>query len=120
MNVENGIELHHDGDLPARSGLGTSSAFSVGLISAAANLTNINFEKFMLAKKAIHVEQNLLGDPVGVQDQVATAYGGFNNIKIDRNGNFQVEPIVIDVNKSLTLNSEILLFFTGIQKSLKI
>ena len=116
MNVENGIELHHDGDLPARSGLGTSSAFCVGLLRSASIFMNKNFDKFSLASQAIHVEQNLLKDPVGLQDQIATSYGGFNNIQIKRNGKFDVQKVLIDNDKSSLLNSELLLFFTGIQR----
>ena len=116
MNIPNCIEMHHDGDLPARSGLGTSSSFSVGLINASAKLMEEDYLKDQLAKKAIHVEQNLLGDPVGVQDQIAAAYGGFNNIVIDRYGNFKVIPIPSDEEKLVKLNSEMLLFFTGIQR----
>ena len=117
--IINSIEMHHDGDLPARSGLGTSSAFSVGLINAAGKYMDKIYSKEELAKKAIYVEQNLLKDPVGVQDQIATSYGGFNNIEIDRDGGFKVNPIQIDKERLNNLNNDMLLFFTGIQRESK-
>ena len=75
--LEQGLEIHHDGDLPARSGLGSSSAFSVGLINAICSLEGKKVSKRFLSDYAIHLEQNILKENVGSQDQIAVAFGGF-------------------------------------------
>src|SRR5688572_12881604 len=80
LGVTKGLEIHHDGDLPARSGLGSSSAFTVGLISAIHALEGRYSSKDVLASEAIHIEQCMLREAVGVQDQISTAFGGFNHI----------------------------------------
>src|SRR5438309_4036074 len=81
-----GIEIHHDGDLPARSGLGSSSAFTVGLINALHALSGRYVSKDVLASEAIHVEHCVLREPVGLQDQISAAFGGFNHITFNRDG----------------------------------
>ena len=81
LGVESGLEIHHDGDLPARSGLGSSSSFTVGLLNALRAHKHGRYSKQNLAEDAIHIEQNVIGEFVGSQDQVAAAYGGFNSIK---------------------------------------
>ena len=80
LNWKEGLEIHHDGDLPARSGLGSSSSFTVGLINALNALQGRHSSKKELALNAIHVEQNIIKEAVGSQDQVAAAYGGLNRI----------------------------------------
>src|SRR6202008_3514299 len=80
LGLERGVEIHHDGDLPARSGMGSSSAFTVGLLHALYALKGQMANKQQLAKESIEVEQNWLKENVGSQDQVATAYGGLNHI----------------------------------------
>src|ERR1041385_1486934 len=80
MGMEEGVEIHHVADLPARTGLGTSSAFTVGLLQGLFALNDRMCDKHTLALKAIHVEQDLLNEAVGAQDQVCAAYGGFNRI----------------------------------------
>src|SRR5437667_610609 len=92
FQTDRGLEIHHDGDLPARSGLGSSSAFTVGLISALYALQGKMAGKQALAREAIHVERDLLGEAVGDQDQIAAAYGGLNRIEIRTDGNFTVTP----------------------------
>ena len=82
LKVGKGIEIHHDGDLPARSGVGSSSAFTVGLINAVHALDGRHIAKEALANEAIHVEQRVLREHVGLQDQVSAAFGGFNHIAI--------------------------------------
>jgi D-glycero-alpha-D-manno-heptose-7-phosphate kinase len=86
---DKGLEIHHDGDLPARSGLGSSSSFTVGLLHAIAALKGSYVSKEQLAKDALHIEQNVIGEAVGSQDQIAAAYGGFNRIEFKRSGNPQ-------------------------------
>jgi len=80
MRWERGLEVHHDGDLPARSGLGSSSSFTVGLLHALSALKGQYVSKDQLARDAIHIEQNVIGESVGSQDQVAAAYGGFGGL----------------------------------------
>jgi D-glycero-alpha-D-manno-heptose-7-phosphate kinase len=80
-----GLEIHHDGDLPARSGLGSSSSFTVGLINALAALDGRMVSKERLAKNAIYIEQDIIKENVGSQDQVSAAFGGFNRIEFLRN-----------------------------------
>lgn len=108
-----GLEIHHQGDLPARTGMGSSSSFTVGLIKALTALRGQMISKHDLAVKAIELEQNVLKELVGSQDQVAAAYGGFNAIHFLQNGDFRVEPVTIPVSRLLELQSRLLLFYTG-------
>ena len=87
------LEIHHYGDLPARSGVGSSSAFAVGLILALHNLKKQNLSKISLAQEAIHLEQIDLKENVGSQDQIACTYGGFNKIEFKTNGEFKVNHV---------------------------
>lgn len=114
--VKNGLEMHHDGDLPARSGLGTSSSFCVGLINTLYALNKEFISQKELANEAIYVEQKLLKETVGVQDQIAAAFGGFNRINIFKDGTFEVEPITISLQRLKLLQNNLLLFFTGISR----
>ena len=108
-----GLEIHHQGDLPARSGIGSSSTFSVGLIKALTALRGQIISKHDLALKAIELEQSVLKENVGSQDQVAAAYGGFNVIRFLTNGDVQVEPVTISLSRIVELRSRLLLFYTG-------
>ena len=110
--VKDGLEIHHDGDLPARSGLGSSSSFTVGLLNALEAQQGKLISKNELAKKAIHIEQNLIRENVGSQDQIATAYGGFNKISFFNNGEFFVQPIITSNERIQELNNNLMLFFT--------
>jgi D-glycero-alpha-D-manno-heptose-7-phosphate kinase len=116
LQVSDGIEVHHDGDLPARSGLGSSSAFTVGLIHALRALRGQQSSKSELASGALHVEQNLIGENVGSQDQVVVAYGGLNRIDFPVSGDFSVQPVVMLRDKQELLNDHMMLFFTGITR----
>lgn len=109
----NGLEIHHDGDLPARSGLGSSSAFSVGLLHAIYALKGMMVSQVRLAREAIHIEQVLLKEHVGSQDQVATALGGFNKLSFRRDGIFTASPIILMSNRLKEFHSHLMLFFTG-------
>ncbi len=115
LNIKKNIEIHYDGDLPGKSGLGSSSAFTVGLLNAAYCYKNkkINKNKFDLGLKAIHVEQNLNKEKVGSQDQTAVAVGGFNNIHFKRNGIIQIKKINLKNDFKKKLNRNFLLFSTG-------
>ena len=108
-----GLEIHHQGDLPARAGMGSSSSFSVGLIKALTALRGQMISKHDLAQKAIELEKTVLKEHVGSQDQVAAAYGGFNVIYFSRDGSIRVEPVTIPASRVLELQSRLLLFYTG-------
>ena len=94
MGIDEGVEIHHVADLPARTGLGTSSAFTVGLLLGLYGLKDQMRNKHALAADAIHVEQNVIGEAVGSQDQVSAAYGGFNRINFNTDGSFQVRQVI--------------------------
>lgn len=115
-NITRGLEIHHDGDLPARSGLGSSSSFTVGLIHALKALNGQMACKEDLAKDAIHVEQNLIKENVGSQDQVSAAFGGFNKIEFHRNDSFTVEPVILPRERQRELESHLMLCFTGFSR----
>jgi D-glycero-alpha-D-manno-heptose-7-phosphate kinase len=115
-NYVDGLEIHHDGDLPARSGLGSSSSFTVGMLNAMNALKGIHSSPNKLASTAIHIEQNLIKECVGSQDQISAAYGGFNEIEFYKDGTFSVEPIIISQDRSQNLNDHLMLFFTGIYR----
>ncbi len=115
--MESGVEISHSGDLPARSGLGSSSAFTVGLLNAVNALQGRMSGKHDLACEAVHVERDILKEHVGVQDQIATAYGGFNKITILPNGKFSVEPVILPQGRLRELQSHFLLFFTGVSRN---
>jgi D-glycero-alpha-D-manno-heptose-7-phosphate kinase len=117
LKVGRGLEIHHDGDLPARSGLGSSSAFTVGLINAVYALDGRHVAKEKLANEAIHVEQCVLRERVGLQDQVSAAFGGFNHIAIAQNGTYSVMPIVLPPERLHALQSHLMLVFTGISRT---
>ena len=114
--MHQGLEIHHDGDLPARSGLGSSSAFTVGLLHALYALRSQMTSKAKLANEAIHLEQNLLKEAVGIQDQIAVSYGGINLIEINRDGSYLVKPVILPAARVRELQDHLLLFFTGISR----
>jgi len=116
LNIARGLELNHDGDLPARSGLGSSSTFTVGLLNALHALQGRMPTKKQLARDALHVEQELIGETVGSQDQVAAAYGGFNHITFMQSGDFSVRPVTILPERVAELNGRLMLFYTGIRR----
>jgi D-glycero-alpha-D-manno-heptose-7-phosphate kinase len=114
--VKEGVELHHDGDLPARSGLGSSSSFTVALIQALAALNGAMKTKEQLAKEAIHVEQDIIKEHVGSQDQISAAFGGFNRIVFQKDNSFSVNPIILPSSRLQELQSHLMLFFTGLTR----
>ncbi len=116
FGIERGLEIHHDGDLPARSGLGSSSSFVVGLLNALYALKGKYSPKMALATGAIHIEQNVLKEAVGSQDQVSAAFGGFNRIDFHEDDTFSVRPIIVDGARRARLDENLLLFFTGITR----
>ena len=116
-DIRRGIELSNQCDLPARSGLGSSSTFSAALIMAIKALKGKMISKDDLARETIYLEREVLKENVGVQDQIATVYGGLNHIIIDHSGNFKVEPLIINEKRRQHFNDHLLLFFTGVSRT---
>lgn len=114
--VDRGLEIHHDGDLPARSGLGSSSSFTVGLVHALHALRGQYVSKEELATQAILLEQDVMHENVGSQDQVSAAFGGFNRIEFRPDGGFDVDPIVLPKERQLELHAHLMLCFTGFSR----
>lgn len=106
------IRLSYEADLPARSGLGTSSSFAVGMLNAFYALKGKYVNKKRLADEAIYLERILCDEAGGWQDQIAAAFGGFNRIDFSKDG-YTVRPIVISPERKAQLNNNLLMFFTG-------
>jgi D-glycero-alpha-D-manno-heptose-7-phosphate kinase len=117
LNIERGLEIHHDGDLPARSGMGSSSAFTVGLLNALYALKGTVPSKRQLALESIHIEQEMLRETVGSQDQIQAAYGGLNHITFHADDEFSVRPVTISRERIQELNFHLMLFYTGIKRT---
>ena len=117
MHVTEGIEIHHDGDLPARTGLGSSSSFTVGLLHALYALKGVMPTAMRLSQQAIRVEQDILREHVGCQDQVTAAFGGLNRIHFGRNDDIQVMPLIVGQARVDELQSHLLLVFTGFTRT---
>ncbi len=116
LKLKKGLEIHYDGDLPARSGMGSSSAFTVGLIKALFCLLDKKISNLDIAKKAIYFEQKIMKEIVGSQDQLATAVGGFNKIIFNKKNNFQFYPI--NKTKNLAnLEKNLLLIYSGSKRT---
>jgi len=111
-----GLEIHHDGDLPARSGLGSSSAFTVGFLNALKAHQGKRVSPYWLAQKAIDVERNWLKEAVGVQDQIAVAHGGFNKVKFLPDGSYEVSPARLSPEVRKRFDGHLLLCFTGVSR----
>ena len=107
------IRLTYEADLPARSGLGTSSSFAVGMLNAFHCLKGKYADKKMLADQAIYLERELCGEAGGWQDQIAAAFGGMNRIEFNKDGTYDVRPIIIHPERKQQLNDNLLMFFTG-------
>jgi D-glycero-alpha-D-manno-heptose-7-phosphate kinase len=116
MGIDEGVEIHHVADLPARTGLGTSSAFTVGVLLGLHALKNEMRDKYTLASEAIHVEQDLLQESVGAQDQVSAAYGGFNRIDFHTDGSIEVKRMLTSPNRLAELEQHLALYFTGFSR----
>jgi D-glycero-alpha-D-manno-heptose-7-phosphate kinase len=117
LKIERGVELHHDGDLPARSGMGSSSAFTVSLLNALHALRGEMATKQQLAREAIHIEQDVLQETVGSQDQVLVAHGGLRHVRFQPDGEIEVAPLVLPSGRIAELKSHLLLIYTGIMRT---
>lgn len=113
--INKGLEIHYDGDLPSKSGMGSSSCFTTGLMNALNTYKVKKITKMELARKTIFFEQKVLNEIVGSQDQVAAAFGGFNKITFSKKNQINVKKI--KSNYLETLNSNLLLIYTGIQRN---
>ncbi len=116
MDIQDGVEIHHDGDLPARTGLGSSSSFTVGLLHTLYALKGIMPTKTQLAQDAINIEQNILKENVGSQDQVLASFGGFNKVIFKADDSFQINPIIIDGDRLQQLQDHLMFCFTGFSR----
>lgn len=116
LGMSEGVEIHHIADLPARTGLGTSSAFTVGLLHGLYALRNQMRDKHSLAMEAIKVEQEILEEAVGAQDQVSAAYGGFNRINFNTDGSVDVNRILTPGDRLGELEGNLALYFTGFSR----
>jgi D-glycero-alpha-D-manno-heptose-7-phosphate kinase len=116
MGIKDGLEIHHDADLPARSGLGSSSSFTVGLLNALYALDSRMISKRDLGREAIRIEQEVLKEDVGSQDQLWAAYGGFNRIDFHPDGNFSVAPFILSPARRAELSQSLMMFFTGFSR----
>lgn len=114
--ISKDLEVNIAADLPSFSGLGSSSAFTVGLINGLCKYKDLNFTKHKLATEAIRIEQDILKEKVGSQDQVFAVYGGLNRINFHKNGEIKVDNININKTRLKELESSLLIFFTGITR----
>ena len=112
-----GLEIFHQGDLPARSGIGSSSSFTVGLLNAMYALKGKALDKEQLAKESIHIEQEVIKETVGSQDQISVSYGGLNHIRFFKDASFAVNTMKIGKNRLNELNEHLLLFYTGVPRT---
>jgi D-glycero-alpha-D-manno-heptose-7-phosphate kinase len=117
LGVDRGLEIHHDGDLPARSGVGSSSAFTVGLLHAVHGLYGRMPSQRQLAEEGIRIEQDVLRECVGSQDQVLAAYGGLNHVVFHPGGGFTVHPVTLAKARVDELSRRLMLFYTGTSRT---
>ena len=114
--IADGLEIHHDSDLPKQTGLGTSSSFAVGMLNALSRLEGKTVPSMDLAAEATYVERVLCRENVGSQDQVTTAIGGLNRIDFGRNGEIQVTPLGMPPQRVAEFQQRLMLFFTGFSR----
>ena len=117
LGIKKGIEMVHNADLPARSGLGSSSTFTVGLLNALYAMKNQMVTKRELALNAIKLEQNIIGEAVGSQDQTIAAFGGFNLIEFNKTQTFQVQEMPVSESRLKSLQENLILCFTGFART---
>ncbi|GHV83913.1 GHMP kinase [Spirochaetia bacterium] len=116
MKIPYGIDMYYNADIPSRSGMGSSSAFTVGLLRALYGMLGKIISDRSLAQEAIHIEQDLIGEAVGCQDQIAAAFGGLNHIQFHKDGNFEVNPMTLTKQRFQELNDHLILVYTGVQR----
>ena len=117
LKIDPKVEIHHVGDLPARSGIGSSSSFTVGLLNALYGLKEKMVKPKKLAEEAIHVEQNLIGESVGVQDQIMAAHGGFRWLEFGKGNVWSTRNVILPKDYVRRLSEHVLLGFSGISRT---
>jgi D-glycero-alpha-D-manno-heptose-7-phosphate kinase len=117
QDILTGVEVQHHGDLPARSGMGSSSSFTVGMLNCTRAYLGLMSSPEWLAREAIRIEQDVIKENVGSQDQIWAAYGGLNTINFQKDGSFRVTPIVISDERREDLEDHMMLFFTGFSRT---
>jgi D-glycero-alpha-D-manno-heptose-7-phosphate kinase len=117
LQITSGVEIHHEADLPARSGTGSSSAFTVGLLNALYAMQGRMISRRELTLNAIHVEQNMIREHVGSQDQALTAHGGLNYIQFHPNDEMTLTPVTLSASRLEEFQSHLMLFFTGLSRT---
>jgi D-glycero-alpha-D-manno-heptose-7-phosphate kinase len=117
LAIDKGIDIVHHGDLPAQSGLGSSSTFTVGLLHALSAIKHEMWTKRELALRAIKIEQDNIGESVGSQDQTAAAFGGLNRIDFGGANEISVSPVILRPSKLESLEQHLMLFFTGLSRT---
>ena len=117
LGIEQGIELHSAADVPAGCGLGTSSSFTVALLNALHAYKSEFINQRQLAEEACHIEIDLIGEPIGKQDQYMAAFGGLTCLTFEKNGGVTVEPLRISEEALDRLESNLVLFFTGKERN---
>ena len=116
LDIRYGVDLNYNADIPARSGIGSSSSFTVGLVHALYGLNGKMISKKHLANDAIHIEQNLIREAVGSQDQIAASFGGLNHIVFNKDMSYDVRPMIIGEERIKEFSDHMLLLFTGFQR----
>ena len=117
LGLVRNLEIHHDADLPARCGMGSSSSFTVGLLNALRALQGKMTSRKDLMVESIHIEQDLVKETVGSQDQALAAYGGLNHIDFSPNGEISVRPLTLSVERVSDFSDHMMLFYTGIKRT---
>lgn len=116
LKIKKGVEIHHDGDLPARTGLGSSSSFTAGLLNSVYALKGEMVTKEQLARESIYIEQEMCQENVGCQDQVLATYGGLNYIHFNKNETFRVVKVTIQEEIRRNFQDHLMLYFTGFSR----
>jgi D-glycero-alpha-D-manno-heptose-7-phosphate kinase len=116
INLDGGIEINYVGDLPARTGLGSSSSFTVGLLHALHAFKGELVSNGQLAAEAVYVEQEMIKERVGVQDQYTCAHGGLLHLQFAPDGSVKVSPIPLRAERRAELQAHLMLFYTGIRR----
>lgn len=116
LNINFSLDIGYFGDLPSNSGMGSSSTFTVALLGALYQLLGLEKSKVDIVKDAIKIERKILKEIVGIQDQINAAFGGFNFVDIEKNGNFKVQEVNISTEKLKKFSSRLLLVYTGISR----
>jgi D-glycero-alpha-D-manno-heptose-7-phosphate kinase len=117
QRVSNGVEVQYHGDMPASSGIGSSSSFTTGLLRAVWAYHGLASSPERLARETIRIEQEVIGESVGSQDQIWAAFGGLNRIAFHPDGAFAVTPLVLDRERIEDLQAHLMLVFTGLSRN---